>query len=96
MILNEKYLASKDSTKGKGKQFYKVTSNCDYKVEWSKKPLYSTRNHCSNHLAHCAVCKASIWTYNMKNHYEQHHPDFEDVPELVSPQKIEQIKKKKM
>ena len=61
---------------------------------WSKKPLYSTRNHCSNHLPHCAVCKASIWTYNMKNHYEQHHPDLEDVPELVSPQEIEQMKKK--
>ena len=91
-----KYLASIDSNKGKGKQFYKVTSKCDYKVEWSKKPLYFTHHHCSNHLAHCAVCKASIWTYNMKNHYEQHHPDFEDVPELVSPQEIEQMKKKKM
>ena len=40
---------------------------------WSKKPLYSIRNHCSNHLAHCAVrlrklnkwkrrrCNDTIW-----------------------------------
>ena len=85
-----------DSTKGRGKQFYKITSNCDYKVEWNKRPQYSTRNHCSNLLSHCTVCKASIWTYNMQNHYETRHPDFEDVPTFVSEEEIQHMKNKKM
>ena len=83
-----------DGTKGKGKQYFKVTSNCEYKVQWSKTPQYSTRNHCSNHLAHCTVCKASVWTYNMKKHYEDRHPEFQDVQEHVSRQESEQMMKK--
>ena len=83
-----------ESSKGKGKDYYKVTSNCDYFVHWAKVPQFSARMPCSNTLVHCLACKASIWTYNAHDHYSRCHPKFE-APVLVTAEEENKMKKKK-
>lgn len=46
----------------------------------------------SNRLIRCAVCKASIWTYNAEIHYSDCHPDYE-IPEFVTAEEIAKKKK---
>ena len=82
------------STKGKGSQYFKLVSNCEYYVGWKKTPQFSARTHCSNRLVHCTVCKASIWTYNSDNHYANRHPDF-DAPSAITVEEIKKMKAKK-
>ena len=83
-----------ESSKGKGRDYYKVASKCDYFVHWAKVPQFSARMPCSNTLVHCLVCKASIWTYNAHDHYSRCHPDFE-APVLVTAEEEKKMKKKK-
>ena len=72
----------KTSSKG-AKTYFKVQSNCPFFIQWKKTPTFSTRNHCSNHLIICEVCKPSIWTYNGNSHYTDRHPD-EEGPTLIT------------
>ena len=80
----------KSSKKGT-KDFFKIQSNCDYVVVWMKTPQFSTRNPCSNHLIHCSICKATIWTYNVNHHYSDRHPEVE-TPTLVSEEEVKKMK----
>ena len=79
---------------GYSKQFFKVSSKCSYEVAWKKTPQFSSRNPCSNHIIFCAVCGASVWTYNVEHHYSERHPDVE-VPQLVSQDEIKKMKSKR-
>ena len=47
-------------------------------------------------LSSCSVCQASVWSYDMKEHYAIRHPEFNEVPELVSPEEMKQMKRKKV
>ena len=40
-------------------KFFKIESNCDYLFSYGRKPVYSKREKCSNHLARCEVTKCS-------------------------------------
>ena len=53
----------------------KVESTCEYFYAYGRKPQYSKREKCSNHLDRCeaAGCSAVLWTYHMASHYEQCH-----------------------
>ena len=82
----------KSSTRG-SQSFFKVQSNCHYFVEWKKKPTFSGRNPCSNHLKSCSICKADVWTYNAKYHYSECHAEIE-YPVFVSEEEIKKMKSK--
>ena len=56
-----------------------------------KTPQFSTRNPCSNHLIHCSICKATIWTYDVNHHYSDRHPEVE-TPTLVSEEEVKKMK----
>lgn len=64
-------------SKNSSKQFLRISTNCKYDSFIQRKPVFSTRHQCSNHLVPCPVCKAAIWTYNAKCHFEALHPDVE-------------------
>ena len=73
--------------------FFKLQSNCPFFVEWKKTPAFSTRNHCSNHLIICEICKSSVWTYNGTNHYKERHPDV-DCPIFITDSEVKKMKSK--
>ena len=66
----------KVSSRSKEEQFYKLASTCPYFYSYGRKPVYSKRNKCSNHLARCQAlnCSADVWKYHMAEHYKQCHP----------------------
>ena len=70
------------SNKSKGQQYYKLESTCPYFYSYGRKPEFSKRNKCSNHLARCQAvgCSADVWKYHMAGHYEQSHPQLA-IPE---------------
>ena len=72
----------KQSSKTKVTKYFKVESTCAYFYDYGRKPKYSTREKCSNHLARCEVskCGADIWKYNMINHYQECHSSI-NIPE---------------
>ena len=39
------------SSKTNKNKFFKIESNCDYFISYGRKPVYSEREKCSNHLA---------------------------------------------
>ena len=40
----------------------------------------ATRNvPCTNKLKHCPKCNVIIWTYNIKLHYDNQHPEEENM-----------------
>ena len=41
------------SSKTNKNKFFKIESNCDYFFSYGRKPVYSKREKCSNHLARC-------------------------------------------
>lgn len=82
----------KRSSRKAGVDYFKVQSNCPYFVEWKKKPVFSTRNPCTNQLVACSKCNASIWTYNAESHYSSVHPQVE-YQSLVSQEEIEKMMK---
>lgn len=59
------------------KNHYKIQSNCEFYVQWRKMPEFSRRSHCSNRMVPCSICQSGVWTYNMKQHFVQSHPDVE-------------------
>ena len=62
-------------------QFYRMKSDCAYKVEFNKQPIkYSTRNKCSNGLVRCKECNVVLWKYNIKLHYNVVH-NSDNIPE---------------
>ena len=69
-------------TKKQSETFYnKVNSNCPYMHHVARKAKKaSTRHPCLNYRIKCKVCKSDVWHYNMKNHYEDVHPEFVDPP----------------
>ena len=52
-----------------------VDSTCHYYYFYGRKPQYSKREKCSNHLDRCEAkgCGAVLWTYHMHSHYQQCH-----------------------
>ena len=72
---------------------FELQSNCPFFVELKKTPAFSTRNHCSNHLIICEICKSSIWTYNGTNHYKERHPDV-DCPTFITDIELKKMKSK--
>ena len=59
-----------------------IDSHCDYFYPYKKRPAYSKREKCTNHLAKCEAkdCGAAIWKYNMEEHYKIKH-GLLDVPQ---------------
>ena len=60
-----------------GNAFYyvKVESNCPYFIQHARKVKKSSNRYpWTNYLEKCALCKADVWTYNGKNHYNDMHP----------------------
>ena len=47
------------SSKTNKNKFFKNECNCDYFFSYGRKPVYSKREKCSNHLARCEVTKCS-------------------------------------
>ena len=47
------------SSKTNKNKFFKIESNCDYFFSYGRKPVYSKREKCCNHLARCEVTKCS-------------------------------------
>ena len=72
----------KQSSKSSTTKYFKLESSCAYFFAYGRKPVYSTREKCSNHLARCDVskCSAHVWKYNMVNHYEECHNSI-NIPE---------------
>ena len=73
--------------------FFKIQSNCQYFVQLKRKPQFSVRNPCSNYVTLCQICSASVWTYNMKCHYTEHHPAEESVPSHITDEEFRQMRK---
>ena len=74
------------SAKNSSKQYFRISTNCKYDSFIQRKPVFSRRNVCTNHLVQCSVCKAAIWTYNAKSHYEAVHEgvEYEDAQFVVA------------
>jgi hypothetical protein len=71
--------------RGKELFYVKVQSNCPYYVHAARRvQKSSTKNPCTNYMNKCQQCKADVWFYNLKNHYEDMHPDCVDVPDVDS------------
>ena len=66
-------------------------SNCQYKVDIKRKPKFSVRCKCTNHLQKCNICKCYFWTYAGHMHFELMHPDFE-VPSFVTEEERKAVK----
>ena len=66
----------KKSSRSKDEQFYTLHSTCPYFYSYGRRPVYSKRSKCSNHLARCQAvdCSADVWKYHMAEHYKQCHP----------------------
>ena len=64
------------SNRNKGVQYYRIESSCPYFFNYGRRPDFSKRNKCSNHLARCKAvsCSADVWKYHMADHYDQCHP----------------------
>ena len=55
-------------------QYYKVESDCSYKVQASKnKSTFSVRNKCTNTVLQCPICHKSMWKYNLPLHVAEEH-----------------------
>jgi hypothetical protein len=74
------------ATSGKGKNItYGPMSNCKYyrkfNLKSSSKPTRSKPS--TNRPIQCHLCKSVCWSYNMKEHFGQKHPQ-EPPPELIT------------
>jgi hypothetical protein len=73
-------------TSGKGKNTkYGPSSNCTYfrkfNLKSSAKPTKSSPS--TNRPIECHICKKVFWSYNMRSHFKQIHPNIES-PELLT------------
>ena len=72
------------TNKKMGVQYYKVSSNCDYKVLYKKKTdTYSKRNKCTNHVLMCPQCSSFQWKYNLPEHFVNCHNEYAIPDELT-------------
>ena len=86
---------TKPSKKGKELFYRLVESNCPYYVQHARRVTKaSSRNPCTNYLNKCPLCNCDVWLYNVKNHYEDMHPNV-DIPLLDEPE-IKFMKKSKI
>ena len=77
------------TNKKKGVQYYKVSSNCDYKVLYKRKPdTYSARNKCTNHVLLCPQCSSIQWKYTLPEHFQDCHNEY-GVPDEFAIKDIE-------
>ena len=81
-------------TKKGSEYFYnKVESNCPFYIHQARRVKKASKRYpCTNYLNKCALCKADVWLYNIKHHYEDMHPNAE-CPK-VDPEEIELMTKK--
>ena len=64
------------TNKRKGVQYYKIDSECRYKIEFKKLPtMFSRRNKCTNILMKCRVCSHDIWKYALATHFSRVHTE---------------------
>lgn len=73
-------------TSGNGKNTkYGPSSNCKYfrkfNLKSSTKPTKSSPS--TNRPIECHICKQVFWSYNMRSHFKQMHPN-EESPELLT------------
>lgn len=57
---------------------YTPPDSCSYhpgQIRKSTKP--SKRVPCLNYVMHCPKCKVDVWSYNLKHHYQDFHPNVE-------------------
>ena len=70
----------KKSNKGKKLFFTPERGGCTYFWPYVKIGDDATRNvPCTNKLKHCPACNVVIWTYNLHFHYENQHPELQNV-----------------
>ena len=86
---------TKPTRKGNEYFYRNVESNCPYYIQHARRVTKSSlRNPCTNYLNKCILCKSDVWLYNVKNHYEDMHPNTE-IP-LLDKSEIDIMKKYKI
>jgi len=86
-----------EQTSGRGAQkvYGPKSADCDYFYPFSLKSAekISALNPCTNRPVKCDLCKLVVWSYNIRIHYEQNHPN-NDLPEiyLLKNDEVEKLK----
>ena len=72
---------------------FKPFSNCSLFYSFSLAPVEKVGSFCSNRPIVCKICRNVFWSYNMQDHYEDHHNGVTFPQEYVIPPKeIKNIK----
>ena len=73
---------------GQGKLVSVILTSCPLEptnVRWGAMAKASARSPCTNRPMHCTLCKATVWLYGMKMHFDAKHPDVAPPATLCAP-----------
>ena len=73
---------------GQGKLVSVILTSCPLEptnVHWGAMAKAFARNPCTNRPMHCTLCKATVWLYGMKMHFDAKHHDVASPATLCAP-----------
>ena len=77
------------SSSSGSKTFHQPKSNCPYFYPYKRLGKKATRyTPCLNRVTSCPVCNMNIWSYNLKEHFSQKHPDEDNSVVCVPKEEI--------